>query len=150
LTFVELLVALSAACIVLLATAVMLFFGQKSMTQGWQQANLQRDAEYAMRKITRSIRHATLTQLDADGKGVTIYQDATWTRFWFVPAQNDLQYQLEGESEQTLLDGVVKNASFQLDPPANKTVTVNLELQNGNSKAALLSTAMMRNYAAGT
>lgn len=150
LTLIELMVAVSIGCIVFLATAAMLFFGQKSLNHGWQQANLQRDASYAMLKIRQSIRGATQTQLDIDGRGVKIYHNATWIRFWFVPAQNNLQYQLEGEQEQTLLGGVVENATFEVDPNTHRTVTVDFELRNGNCKAHFLSTAMMRNYEAGT
>jgi prepilin-type N-terminal cleavage/methylation domain-containing protein len=150
LTLIELVVAMSAGCIVFLATAAMLFFGQKSLNHGWQQANLQRDASYAMLKIRQSIRCGNKADLEGDGEGLKIYHNATWIRFWFVPAQNNLQYQLEGEQEQILLDGVVENATFEVDPNTHRTVTVDLELRNGNCEAHFLSTAMMRNYEAGT
>jgi hypothetical protein len=103
-----------------------------------------------MLKVKQSIRNGTHAQLDADGDGVKIYHTAGWIRFWFVPGQKDLRYQLEGEAEQTLLDGIVQNATFEVNTATNKTVTVGLELQKGNSEAQLSSTTLMRNYASGT
>ena len=77
------------------------------------------------------------------GYGVKIHHTAGWIRFRFVPAQKDLRYQLEGEAEQTLLDGVVEDATFEVDTTTNKTVTVGLELQKGACEAQLSSTTMM-------
>lgn len=55
-TLMEMMLALIAACIVLLATAVIAVFGQKSWDRTLQQVNLQRDASYAMLKMEESIR----------------------------------------------------------------------------------------------
>jgi prepilin-type N-terminal cleavage/methylation domain-containing protein len=146
LTLIELMVAIGIGCIVLLSTALILVFGQKSLNHGLQQATLQRDASYAMLKAKQSIRTGTQAVLDADGQGVKIYHTAGWIRFWFVPGQKDLRYQLEGESEQTLLDGVVNVATFEVDSTTHKTVTVGFVLQNGDCEARLSSTTFMRNY----
>jgi Tfp pilus assembly protein PilW len=162
LTLIEMVVALVAACIVLLATAIIVVFGQKSWGRTLQQANLQRDASYAMLKMEELIRNAsTKPQYDAGGQGVKIDPDANWIHFWFVPARKDLEYQLKGEPNQTLLGGIVKNATFGEDPclvalrlvdpnvDPNKAVVINLWLQNGDCIADLNSTTMMRNYSAG-
>lgn len=146
LTLIELVVAFSMACIVFFATATILVFGQRSLNHGWQQANLQRDTSYAMLKMKQSIRGATLATLDGDGNGVKIFHTAGWIRFWWLPGPKDLLYQLEGEDQQLLLDGVVDNADFNVD---GSKVTVGLELQNGDCEAQLSTTTMMRNYAAG-
>jgi prepilin-type N-terminal cleavage/methylation domain-containing protein len=150
LTLIEMMVALAAGLIVMLGTASLLALAQKSWNREWEQANLQRDVSRAMLKVKQSIRNGTQAQLDADGYGVKIHHTAGWIRFWFVPGQKDLRYQLEGETEQTLLDGIVQNATFEVDTTTNKTVTVGLELQKGACEAQLSSTTLMRNYASGT
>jgi prepilin-type N-terminal cleavage/methylation domain-containing protein len=146
LTLIELVVALSLACIVFFAAATILVFGQKSLNRGWEQANLQRDASYAMLKMKQSIRSATQATLDEDGNGVKIFHTAGWIRFWWLPGPKDLLYQLEGEDQQLLLDGVAEQAHFTVG--GNK-VTIDLTLENNNYQTHLLSTTMMRNYAAG-
>jgi Tfp pilus assembly protein PilW len=149
LTLIEMTVALVATCIVLLTTAIIMVFGQKSWNRTLQQANLQRDTAYAMLKMKLSIRSASDVHIDADSHGMTIDPNAEWMRFWFVPNQKNLEYQLKGGPEQTLLDGTVKSVTFNMDPNTNKTVMVDLHLQNGICEASLLSTTMMRNCPAG-
>jgi Tfp pilus assembly protein FimT len=146
LTLIELVVAFSAAVIVFFAMATIMVFGQKSLNRGLQLANLQRDASYANLKIKQSVKNATQAQLDDDGNGVKIYHAAGWIRFWFLPGQKDLRYQLDGENEHTLLDGVVEQANFNVD---GSKVVVDLELLDGNCEARVASTTMMRNYSAG-
>jgi hypothetical protein len=146
LTMIELVVAFSAALVVFFAAATILVFGQRSLNRGWEQANLQRDTSYAMLKMKQSIRGAIGATLDEDGNGVKIFHAAGWIRFWWLPGPKDLQYQLDGEAEQTLLDGVVDNVIFEVD--GNK-VTIDLELVKNNYQTHLSTTTMMRNYAAG-
>jgi Tfp pilus assembly protein PilW len=157
LTLIETMIALIAACIVLLATAIIMVFGQKSWSRTLQQANLQRDASYAMLKMEESIRGAsTKDPPDAGGTGEKVYNNAGWIHFWFVPAQMNLEYQLNGQSEKTLLAGIVKNATFSdpnkyVDPniDPNKAVVIDLWLQKGDCNIQLRSTTMMRNYPVG-
>ena len=146
LTLVEMLVALAAASIVIIATAIVLVFGQQSYNRSWQQANLQRDAANTMLRIKQSIRNATNTQLDEDEMGIKIFRPTGWIRFRFEQGQNDLRYQLEGEEERTLLDGKVSDATFEIDPSTHKTVTVGLELTQGYCTTKMTSTTLMRNY----
>ena len=149
-TLIELVAAVAVGLIVMMGTTLLLALAQKSWNREWDQANLQRDVSLAMLKVKQSIRNGTTAQLDADGHGVKIYHTAGWIRFWFVPAQKTLLYQLEGEAQQTLLNGTVQNATFVVDTTNHKTVTVGLELQKGACEAQLSSTTMMRNYASGT
>jgi type II secretory pathway component PulJ len=150
LSLIEMLVAIGIGCMVLLALAIILVSGQRSMDRTLQQADLQRDASRAMLKMKRFIRSATNAEVNADGNEVTIYYASRWIRFWFVPARKELQYQLQGENEQMLLDGIVENAAFEIDPTNNKTLNVDLELQNGYNETKLSSVTMMRNCTAGT
>ena len=145
----EMIIALVAACIVLLATAIITVFGQKSWDRTMRQAGLQRDASYAMLKMKVLIRGAANVHIDADNQGITIDPNADWVRFWFVPNQKDLEYQFKEGLEETLLDGVVEDVTFNVDPHTNKAVMVDLQLRNGNCEAQLSSSTMMRNYSAG-
>jgi type II secretory pathway pseudopilin PulG len=145
-TLIELIVAFSMACVVFFAAATILVFGQRSLNRGWEQANLQRDASYAMLKMKQPIRSAIGATLDGDGNGVKIFHTAGWIRFWWLPGPKDLLYQLEGEDQQLLLDGVAKQVYFTVG--GNK-VTIDLNLEKNNYQTRLLSTTMMRNYAAG-
>ena len=145
---VEMIVALASACIVILATSIIIIYGQRSLDQGYQQMNLQRDASYAMLKMKQSIRGATQAQLDEDGNGVKIYHNTEWIRFWFVPGTKNLLYQLEGEEPQELLGGIVESATFAIDSVKQNTVTVYLGLKNDDCEAQTSSTIMMRNHGA--
>jgi type II secretory pathway pseudopilin PulG len=146
-TLIELIIAFSTASIVFLAAATILVFGQRSLSRTWQQANLQREASLTTLKIKQSIRGATSAVLDEDENGVTIYHAAGWIRFWFLQGQKDLLYQLQDEEEQTLLDGVVEQANFDVD---ESKVTVGLELDDGDCQTQISSTTVMRNYASGS
>jgi len=143
---VEMLVALAAASIVILATAIIMVFGQQSYNRSWQQANLQRDAAYTMLRIKQSIRNATAAQLDEDEMGIKIFRPTGWIRFRFEQGQNDLQYQLEGEEERTLLDGRVSGATFEIDASNHKVVTVGLELAKGCCTTKMTTSTLMRNF----
>jgi type II secretory pathway component PulJ len=150
LTLLEMMIALGIGCIVLLTIAIVLIGGQRSMDRTLQQANLQRDASQTMLKMKHFIRTATSAEVNPDGNEVTIYYAGGWARFRFVRTQKDLRFQLEGEEEQTLLDGIVDIAAFEIDPANNKAVNVELQLQNDAGEIRLLSTTMMRNHTTGT
>jgi hypothetical protein len=146
LTLVELLIAAAVACIVLIAAGIILVYGQKSWNYGLRQAGLQRDASFAMLKMKQSISSGKQAQLDADGLGVKIVQTSGWIRYWYVPGENDLRFQSEGQDVQTLLDGVVDDASFEIDPNTGKMVIVEIQLQKNGSQAHISSQTMMRNF----
>jgi Tfp pilus assembly protein PilV len=146
LTLPETMIALTAGIIVFLATASVLVLGQKSWNREWSQANLQKEAAHAMLKMKQSIRNGNKAELEGDGTGVKIFYTGGWIRFYSVSTQKDLRYQLDGEDEKTLLDGVVDSATFEVDPDTQKTVKVGIQLQNGNCTAGLVTTTMMRNY----
>jgi prepilin-type N-terminal cleavage/methylation domain-containing protein len=145
-TLVEMLTAVALGCIVILATALVMVFGQQSYNRNWQQANLQRDTANAMLRIKQSIRVATASVLDADNEEIKIFRPTGWIIFRYEAGQKDLRYQLEGQEEETLLDGTVSNATFAIDASNHKTVTVNLQLTKGPCKTKMTSTTLMRNY----
>jgi len=144
-TIIELLVAAASVCIVVLAAGIILVFGQRSWDRGLEQAGLQRDASFAMLKMKQSISAGRGAVLDDDGMGVKIINSTGWIRYCFVSGEKDLRYQIEGQDEQTLLDGIVQNAAFDVDPNTHKMVLVDIELQKHSSQTRLSSKTMMRN-----
>jgi type II secretory pathway component PulJ len=150
LTLLEMMVALCIGLIVLMTIAIILLGGQRSMDRTLQQANLQRDASQTMLKMKHFIRTAASAEVNPDANELTIYYAGGWAKFRFIRTQKDLRFQLEGEEEQTLLDGIVDSTAFEIDPANNKAVNVELQLQNGAGEIRLLSTTMMRNHITGT
>jgi prepilin-type N-terminal cleavage/methylation domain-containing protein len=145
-TLVEMLTTIALGCIVILATALIMVFGQQSYNRNWQQATLQRDIANSMLRIKQALRVATAAQLDADGKGIKIFRPSGWIIFRYESSQYDLRYQLQDQEEETLLDGNVSNMTFAIDASNHKTVTVSLELSKGPCKTKMTSTTLMRNY----
>ena len=145
LTIIELMVAAAAVTIVLFAAAIMVVFGQKSWNNELLRANLQRDASYAMLKMKRSINSATGVQIDKDELGIKLSQTTGWVRYRFNPEDKDLCRQVEGESLETVLDGIVEDVTFAVDPNTNKMVQVDIELHKNNCTARISSKTMMRN-----
>jgi type II secretory pathway pseudopilin PulG len=145
-TIMELIVALAAACIIVFAAGIVLVFGQRSWDRGLEQAGVQRDASFAMLRMKQSISAGRSVALDADGMGVKIFNSTGWIKYRFYPGQKDLRYQIDGQSEQTLLGGIVRNAAFDVDPNTHKMVIIDIELQKHISQTRLSSKTMMRNY----
>ncbi|MBN2019843.1 MAG: hypothetical protein JW749_06425 [Sedimentisphaerales bacterium] len=146
LTIVELMVAVSAACIVVLSAGIILVYGQKSWDQGLRQAHLQREVSLVMLRVKKSISEGRAAVVDNDGLGVKIYNSAGWIRYRYEAGQNDLVYQIDGEEERTLLDGIVQDASFDLDPNTGKMVLVDIDLEKDGAQAGLSSKTLMRNF----
>ena len=141
------LTTVALGCIIILATALVMVFGQQSYNRNWQQANLQRDTANTMLRIKQAVRVATSTQLSTDQKTITITRPTGWIKFRYVPGQKNLNYQIQGQEEQTLLSGTVTNATFAIDASNNnKTVTVSLQLTQGVCTTSMSSTTLMRNY----
>ena len=146
LTIIELLVAAAAACIVVLAAGIILVSGQRSWDQGLRQANLQRDASYAMLTMKQSINSGIAAVVDDDYYGVKVFRSGGWIRYRYNPGQHDLMFQVQDQEEQVLLDNIVQDASFDLDPNTPKIVIIDLQLEKQNSHARISSKTLMRNF----
>ncbi len=145
-TLVELLVTIAAAMIVILATAVVLVFGQNSLDSEWQKVTFQREASYAMLRIKQAIRCANKAELEEDGNVVKIYNNSGWVKYKYAPDQKNLLYQFEGEDEQILLEGIVESVTFEIDSVNKNAVTFGFQLKNDNCETQDSSKVMMRNY----
>ena len=148
-TLVELTIAMFTSTIVILAAGIILFFGQKNWNSTWERANLQRDASYAMMRMTRSIKAGTSAQVENDGKGLRVYNDkeGSWRRFFVQSASNKLMLKSEivGDNSisETILDDKVEALQFNVTGTA---VSIELKLREDNLQTHFVSTVMMRNY----
>lgn len=138
-TLIELMLAITASLIVILATGVVVVFGQTSWNDTWKKANLQRDASYAMLRMNQSIKRATSATVDGGGSVLTI--DGGSTIFSYVEDTNDLQCQIGGQTEN-VITGQVYNLQFSKQ---GDTIGITLDLRAGNAETRFESTVMMRN-----
>lgn len=143
LTLIELVIAIVAGVVLVLAAGTILFIGQIFWNQAWKKVNLQRDASYAMLRMSHSIKAGTAAELLADGKTVIIYRSGgDYIRFFWTEGTRDLKSQIEGKPE-IILNNKVEDLQFNVE--GNK-VTIDLELKEDDAQAHFISTVMMRNY----
>jgi len=141
-TLIELAIAIAAGVVLVLAAGTILFIGQIFWNQAWKKVNLQRDASYAMLRMSRSIKAGTAAEVADDGKTVIIYRSGDYIRFFWVEGQRDLKSQIEGKPE-IILNDKVEDLRFNVE--GNK-VTIDLELKEDDAQTHFVSTVMMRNY----
>jgi len=147
-TLIELTIAMFTGTIVIVAAGMILFFGQKSWNSTWERAKLQRDASYAMQRISRPIKAGTLAEIESNGKGLRIYNDneGNWRRFFVAPGASKLTLKSEivgGNSSETIIDDKVEALQFNV---TGNTVSIELKLREDNLQTHFASTVMMRNY----
>lgn len=142
-TLVEVIMAAVIGAIVILASGTVLVTSHTFLDRGIEKANLQRDASYAMLRISRSIKAGRSAELESDGKAIKIYRDADWIRFFLDENSSDLKCEIEGEEPQSVITDNVEDLQFNLE--GNK-VTIDLRLNDDNSQNHFVLTVMMRNY----
>jgi Tfp pilus assembly protein PilE len=138
LTIIELAVAIVTSIIVVLAIGIIIVFGQTSWNQTWKKVNLQRDASYAMLRMSQFIQAARRVE-STDDKVLSINDGSTV--FSYVEDTNDLQRQT-GEQSEDVVNGKVYNLQFNVQ---GNTVRIDLTLRDGNVETRFVSTAMKRN-----
>jgi hypothetical protein len=135
--------------IVIVAAGSILFYGQKSWNNTCKRVNLQRDASYAMQRMTRAVKAGTSAKVEGNGVGLRVYNDieGVWRRFFVQPAANNitLKTAIVGESisDETILDDNVEDLQFNV---TGSTVGIELKLSEDNLQTHFVSTVMMRNY----
>ncbi|MCH7556068.1 MAG: prepilin-type N-terminal cleavage/methylation domain-containing protein [Planctomycetes bacterium] len=151
-TLIELIIAMFTSTIVIVAAGSILFYGQKSWNNILQRVNLQRDASYAMQRMSRTIKAGTSARIEGNGTGIRIYNDVegVWRRFFVQPVANNannltLKTAIVGESisDETILDDKVEDLQFNV---TGTTVSIELKLRDDNLQTHFVSTVMMRNY----
>ena len=144
-TLIELLSAMTISAIVIVAAGSILFYGQKSWNNTCKRVYLQRDASYAMQRMSRSVKAGISAQVEASGKGLKIFNEGGWVRFFLSPAAD--KFTLKGEDGETnfvtILDDNVEDLQFNV---TGSTVRIELKLSEDNLQTHFVSTVMMRNY----
>jgi Tfp pilus assembly protein PilE len=141
LTLIELVIAIAASTIVILATGIIIIFGQTSWNQTWKRVNLQRDASYAMQWMSQSIQRATSATADVNVLSLST-TDGNNIIFTYVEDTNNLRFQIGARTPQTIINGTVKDLQFG---KVGNTITIDLRLENDDVQTRLVSTVMMRN-----
>ena len=149
-TLVELMVATLAGIILVLATGMLMSIGHNNWNAAWKRANLQRDASYVMLRMNRPIRAGISAKVDADGKGLRIYTEGGWMRFFVAQGASKLTLKSEIGSDahetitsETILDDKIEDLQFNV---TGNTVTIDLKLKEDDLQTHFVSTIMMRNY----
>ncbi len=144
-TLIELIIAMFTSTIVIVAAGSILFYGQKSWNNTCKRVNLQRDASYAMQRMSRSVKAGISAHVEGSGKGLKIFNEGGWVRFFLSPA--DDKFTLKGEDGDTnlvtILDDNVEDLQFNV---TGSTVGIELKLSEDNLQTHFVSTVMMRNY----
>jgi prepilin-type N-terminal cleavage/methylation domain-containing protein len=143
-TLIELMVAIVAGAIVVLATGIIIVGGQKSWNETWKKVNLQRDASYAMLVMSQSIKKATSAVADANTRSITITDPAGGTTIFAWSNGTDMLRRWVGTNPPSTIIDDVQNLQFKKDD-VNDTVTINLRLQEDNVQTYFVSTVMIRN-----
>jgi len=142
-TLIEVTIGSVAGVIVILAAGTALVFGHMFLNKAWEKANLQRDASYAMLRISGPIKAGRSAELESDGKAIKIYREADWIRFFLEEGSSDLKCEIEGGEPQIVLDGKVEDVTFTLQ---GNLLGIDLKLKKDDFETHLVSTVMMRNY----
>ena len=144
-TLIELIITTFTGAIVIVAAGMILFFGQKTWNSTWDRVNLQRDASYAMLRMTRYIKAGASAQVEDSGKGLRIYNGGDWVRFFTESgaAMLALKSETGGGSSETIIDDNMEAVQFNV---TGNTVTIDLKLKEYNLETHFASTVMMRNY----
>jgi type II secretory pathway component PulJ len=144
-TLLELTITTFTGAIVIVAAGMILFFGQKTWNSTWDRTNLQRDASYAMLRISRDIKAGASAQVQDAGSTLTVNNGSDWVRFYTEAAASSsaLKYQTSDGGSETILADNLQSVQFNV---TDNMVAVNLTMQQDNLQTNFASTVMMRNY----
>ena len=144
-TLVELIVTTFISAIVIVAAGMILFLGQKTWNSTWDRTNLQRDASYAMLRMTRDIKAGASAQVENNGQSLKIFNGGDWVRFFTASGATMLTLKSEtgGGGSETVLEDNVEAMKFNV---TGSTVTIDLKMKDYNLETHFASTVMMRTY----
>jgi type II secretory pathway component PulJ len=144
-TLLELIVTTFTGAIVIVAAGMILFFGQKTWNSTWDRTNLQRDASYAMLRMTRDIKAGVSAQVESNGQGLKVFNGGDWVRFFTASGASKFALKSEtgGGSSETIIEDNLEAVQFNV---TGNTVTIDLKLKEYNLETHFASTVMMRNY----
>jgi len=144
-TFVELICAIMATLILVVAGGTVLATSHSSWNSSWEKVTLQREASQAMLKLNHHIKAGTAAELEDEGKAIKIYKDSEWIRFFLEEesGSKSLKYEPEGKTVETIIDGNVNDLLFDVN---DNSVRINLLLEKGDLEINIISDVTIRNY----
>lgn len=143
-SLIEVVIAMGISTIVLLAVGGVLASSHTRWNNTWGKVNLQQDGSYVMLELSKAIKEAASATVENDGKQILIYDaDGSWVEYTFNSDTGSLEYEVEGQSTQTLIDGYVEDLRFTVE---DNKVGIDLELKIDDQEVHLDSTVQMRNY----
>ena len=143
-TLIEVVVTIAISMIALLAVGVVLAASHTRWNNAWAKVNLQRDGSYIMLALSHAIKKASSATVADDGKTIQIHDtDGNWVEYTFKSNTDTLEYKVQGQSTQTLVDKYVEDMRFEVD---NNKVLIDLTLKQNDKEVHLDSTIQMRNY----
>ena len=144
-TLIELTITTFIGAIVIVAAGMILFFAQRTWNSTWDRTNLQRDASYAMLRMTRDIKAGATAQVEDNGKGLRIFNGGDWVRFYTTSGGSllTLKRETSGGGSETVVEDNLEAVQFNL---TGSTVILDLKLKEYNLETHFASTVMMRNY----
>jgi prepilin-type N-terminal cleavage/methylation domain-containing protein len=144
-TLLELTIAIFLGTIVIVATGMILFWGQRAWNSTWDRTNLQREASYAMSRMIRDIKVGASAQVENNGEGLKIFKGGDWVRFFTASGGSMLALKREtgGGSSETVIEDSVEAVQFNV---TGNTVIIDFKMKQYNLETHFASTVMMRNY----
>lgn len=142
-TLVELMVVVLVVGLVVLVTTQIPLFSLSSWRKGADRLRMQRDADYAMLRIQRKLRSASLSDIDVVSDPSTLVIDLN-TGENFSLQGNQLFYQ-DPEGVQELVVEGDAGTQFNVTNPTGTIINITLTLARGNVQTTLKTAVKPRN-----
>ena len=143
-TLVELMVVVLVVGLVVLVTTQIPLFGLSSWTKGSQRLKMQRDADYAMLRIQRKLRSASLSNVYVDPSDPsTLVIDLNTGESFFLQG-NQLFYQDPDGTPELVIEGDA-GTQFNVTNPTGTIINVTLTLARESVQTALRTAVKPRN-----
>jgi prepilin-type N-terminal cleavage/methylation domain-containing protein len=143
-TLVELMVVVVVVGLVVLLFAQIPLFGLSSWTKGSQRLKMQRDADYAMLRIQRKLRSASLSNVYVDPSDPsTLVIDLNTGESFFLQG-NQLFYQDPEGTPELVIEGE-GGTQFNVTNPTGTIINITLTLARESVQTTLRTAVKPRN-----
>jgi len=141
-TLVELMVVILLVGLVVLITTQIPLFGLSSWTKGSQRLKMQRDADYAILRIQRKLRSASLSNVDVSDPSTLVIDLDTGESFFLQG--NQFFYQDPDGTQELVIEGD-GGTQFNVTNPTGTIINVTLTLVREGVQTTLRTAVKPRN-----
>jgi len=141
-TVVELMVVILLVGLVVLVTTQIPLFGLSSWTKGSQRLKMQRDADYAILRIQRKLRSASLSNVDVSDPSTLVIDLDTGESFFLQG--NQFFYQDPDGTQELVIEGD-GGTQFNVTNPTGTIINVTLTLVREGVQTTLRTAVKPRN-----